>query len=672
MKPHKPESRLRTFLSFFLISCVLGLGVRLYFAPERLTPFLQKKINESFPQFKIGFKSVQIILADGLLPALSLEIKDIEIANMKSCQAILPPIRIQRALLPISFFKLLTGKLALSQISIQKIEVDIEHFQNTCPESSGASVAADLVSPPQTMVTSLPIKHESVFWDDQALSKIDEIISGAEFDEIKFYFDHRQKFLLFKNFNLRQNKKQESLKTSYRLKSEFVLPPEYSQGEVLPTAVILADLTSEKISVDISTQVSEGHIQVDSIITPDSHGPLLDLNMEAKQLPVSALANYMVKMGLLPPNTQPKFVWLNFSATIKGKLDQLKQLPIEITDVLLDGEFGQAKILHLVRNSDGSFSNFAIDLPKVNVQKALDLFSAKGPDGIFSQFGELNGQLNFKSIKNFEFKGEWRDATLKFSRRGSRSEQQIENVKLDLSFAENRWQGRISNVELENGEFEGEIKIKFDPSFDEGEIEIASENLEFDPAVQKIMFLGSISGIKINGKMALKKFLVRSWDGELQIKSLETDELSFKRARLLSHFGEDKLSLTAKLAEGEYKYTSNIRRTIKQLFLGFEDKGENLVFTNMKADLFQIAGSWSWKGLRASLLEDRVQISSSGSATVDDILSGNINLDFPKVKKIVWNFTGGLDDLKLGADSNNLKSLMIKKADFSALGLSEK
>ena len=667
----KSKSGLKTFFGFLLVSCVLGLGVRVYFAPQRITPLLKEQMSLSLPQFKIGFKSAELILADGLLPALSLEMRDIEISSKKNCGAEIPPIRIQKAILPLSFFKLFERKLALSLVSVQKIEVDIENFQNGCSETAEASPAppsteTKIVAPPSSGISIA--KH--VFWDDQKLAQIDQVLTGVEIDELKFYFDHHQKFLIFRNFNLRQDKAPGSFKSSYRLKSEFVLPSEYAQGDVLPTAFILAELTSEKMNFDVSTQISEGHVQLTSNVTPDVHSPMLDISIQAKQLPVSALTIYLSKLGLLSATAQPKFVWLSFSAAMKGRLDQLKQLPIEVKDVLLDGEFGQATISHVTRNSDGVFSDFILELPKVQVQKALELFGVKGPDGIFSQFGDLSGQLLFKTAKNFEFKGQWQDASLKFSRRGARSEQQIENLKFDLTYLDNRWRGKISDVELENGAFEGEIQLNFDPTFSEGEIEIASEKLEFNPSVQKNMFLGTVSGIKLNGKMNVNKFIIQSWDGELQVASLESDELSFKRAKLLSHFGGNRLSINAKIAEAEYKYNSEMRKIGKQVFLNFEDKSQNLVLTNLKAEISQASGQWTWKAMKSSLLEDRIQFSSSGDVNSSDLLTGELNLDFPKAKKLVWQFQGSWDHLSLNPVSTNLKNLLSKKADYKTLGLS--
>ena len=624
------------------------------------------------------------MLANGWLPVLSLEIKNIELAQRKNCGRVIPPIRIQKATLPINFFKLLEGKFALSLISIQKFEVDIENFQNNCGERSGASVATkpDQEASPPVVAQAAPdmgsgsaVKTASEafsFWDDQKLSQIDEVVRGIEFDEIKLYFDQHQKFLILKNFNLRQNKSEGLSKSKYRLKSEFILPPEFSQGEVIPTADIVADLTSEKMNFDISTQIAEGHIQINAIISPGSHSPLVEMNIKAKQLPVSAISSYLTKLELLPQKSQPKFVWLSFTANVNGRLDQLKQLPIEASDILIDGEFGQAKISHLVRNADGGLSEFVLDLPKVQILKALDLFGTKGPDGIFSQFGELSGQLQFKSTKHFEFKGEWQDAALKFSRRGSRSEQVIESIQLDFTFTENRWKGKISQIELENGDFDGEIRLNFDHAFDEGDIEIVNENIEFDPSVQKNMFYGAVSGVKLNGKMNLKKFIIQSWDGELQIKSLEADELSFKQARLLSHFGGDRLSINAKVAEGEYKYSSELRKIEKQIFFNFEDRNENLIFTNLKADLVQSEGKWSWNALKASLLEDRIQLMSSGEVKSNDSLSGEINLDFPKAKKLIWKVDGSWEHPNLNPNSNNLKNLLSKKVDFKFLGLNSK
>ncbi len=670
-------------MGFFLISCILGLGVKVFFATERLTPFLREELNTRLPQFQISFKSVELHLANGLLPAFSFEIKDIEVSYKRTCAVVIPPIRIQKANLPINLLKLFERKFAFSLISVHKIEMDIENFQNSCPDRTGASVAlspaAPLVVEPATKTnTTTPqaasniLMSENVFWDDQRLSKIGEVVSGIEFDEIKFYFDQHQKHLVFKNFNLRQHNIDNQLKASYRLKSEFVLPPEYSHGEVLPVAFIDAELNAEKMNFDISAQISEGHVQIHSVITPGAHSPMIEMNLNAKQLPVSSLAGYLTKLGFLPPNTQPKFVWLNFSALVKGRLDQLKQLPIEASEILVDGEFGQATIAHLVRNADGSLSDFILELTKVQVQKAIELLGTKGPDGIFSQFGELNGQLIFKSAKFVEFKGEWQDAALKFSRHGSRSEQQIENLKISLAFADNRWRGKISNIELENGNFDGEVRLNFDHSFDDGEIEIVNDNLEFDPAVQKSMFFGAVSGVKLNGKMSIRKFLIQSWSGDLQVRSLESDGLSFKHAKLLSHFNGSKLTISAKVAEGEYKYNNEMRKIEKQIFLNFEDRNENLIFTNMKVEITQNDGAWSWKAMKSSLLEDRIQFSSSGDVGSSELLSGEVNLDFPNAKKLVWQFQGNWDSLKLTPISPNLKSLIGKKADFKSLGLNIK
>ena len=102
----KSNSGFKTFFAFGLMACVLGLSVKVFFAPERLTPLLKDELAIRLPQFQIGFKSVELVLANGVLPAFSFEIKDAEISYKKNCGVVIPPIRIQKANLPISIFKL--------------------------------------------------------------------------------------------------------------------------------------------------------------------------------------------------------------------------------------------------------------------------------------------------------------------------------------------------------------------------------------------------------------------------------------------------------------------------------------------------------------------------------------------------------------------------------------
>jgi len=713
-QPAKKDSRLSVFLGFFLAACVLGLGVRLYFAPERITPWLRTEVSLHLPQVGINFKSAELLLSHGVFPSLSLEIYDIEIQSKDSCEERIPPIRIGRAILPIDFFKLIRGQLALSEVSVQKIEMDIENFQNNCaakssssssgsasalknsdPEASGqkpAVVAGSLASSvplaspassaspaptlPPTSTSAAPQATANSsdgsnlsFWDEKKISQIDNFIAGAEFDEIKFYFDHHQKYFLLKNFNLRQSKNPGSTSGSYKLKSEFLMPQEYLQGESLPSAVILADLSAKKIMLEISSQVSEGRLLLTAFIVPGSHSPMIDLKVEAKQLPVSSFANYLMKTNVLPVGFQPKFIWLSFLAAIKGRLDQLKALPIEFRDVLLDGEFGQAKIAHAVRNPDASLSEFIVDLTKIDVQKSLDLFSVKGPDGIFSKFGDFRGVLDVKTFKNFSLRGDWQNSALKFSRHGNRTEQKIDKLKIELALIENKWRGKISDIELEKGKFSGGVDLAFDSSFEDGEINISSEDIEFDSAVQRSMFLGSMAGIAIKGKFIVSKSLVKSWEGEMQARSLDSEELNFKRATIKSRYNNNRLTLLLKIAEGEYKYNPKIKAWVKKLLFNFQDPNDFVIFTNLNAEITEVDNNWIWKNLKMSLLAGQVQLLSSGELTSHEDLSADLNLDFPKAKRLSWKLAGSLINPDFMPVSNNLKSLIGKNADYKVLGL---
>lgn len=674
-KSSQKDSRLSLFIGFLLLACVLGTASRIYFAPDRLTPWLKGQIARAVPQGGIDFKFAELQLSRGILPSLALEIHDIEIKVQNPCARNLPPIRIQNAILPLDVYRLVKGELALSDIGVHKIEVDVEDFQQNC--NAPAVAAAEPATPESRAVplkpgatqsenVSAPVAPKTLaqFWDENKIAQISKLVGGIEFDEIKFYFDHRQKYLMLKDFNLAKEAQGE-----YRLKSIFHWPQEFASGVVLPSAQIHAQLNAQKIQIEISTQVAEGSIQVHSVLTPAPHSPHVEANVMVRQLPVSAFANYMTQFNLLPTNTQPRFVWLSFAGEIKGRLDELKHLPMDLKDILLDGEFGQATIPHLVRNPDASLSQFKIELSRINVQKALELFSIKGPDGVLSRYGAFTGELEFKSAKSFSLKGELEDAALRFSRRGSRIDQKINSLRIVLGLEEGQWKGQISDVDLENGDFDGQIDLQFDRGFDQGEIALGIENIEFDPKVQKIMFSGLISEMKIIGKLFVSKFLVDSWQGESEIKSFVSDEFNFKFAKLESHFRVHQLNIQAKMSEGEYLYNSKMKNWMKQAFLNFEDHKDRFIFTNFKAELTQKENHWSWSHLRSSMLEDQVQLSSRGEIDEHDQVHAEVTFDFPKVKKCSWKVEGISSDPILSAGSGPLKALIEKNADFKTLGL---
>jgi hypothetical protein len=672
----RKDSRLSLFLGFLLVACVLGIAVRIYFAPSRITPWLKEKIARAVPQGGIDFKFAELQLSRGVLPSLALEIHDIEIRLKNPCAENMPPIRIQNAILPVDVYRLFKGELALSEIGVHKIEVDIEDFQQNCAKPDSALVSSrpaaahgSAESPAPVAAASQPLgglapSMHLKFWDETKVAQVAKLVAGIEFDEIKFYFDHHQKYFILKDFNLRQEAVGE-----YKLSSEFQWPQEFASGVVLPVASVHAQLNEQKIQLEISTQVSEGSVQLHSVLTPAPHSPLVEANIVVRQLPVSAFTNYLSRANLLPANAQPRFVWLSLAGELKGRLDELKQLPIEMKDILLDGEFGQATVAHLVRNSDSSLSSFNVELNRINVQKALELFSVKGPDGVLSHFGAFTGELNFKSSKNFRLKGDLENASLRFSRHGSRIDQKINKLNINLELEDGHWNGQISDVDLENGDFDGDIQLRFDRAFDQGEISLAIENIELDPKVQKTMFSGLISEMKISGKLFVSKFFIDAWQGESEIKSFESADFNFKFAKLDSQFKSHQLNIQAKVTEGEYRYSPKLRNWIKQIFLDFEDQKDHFIFTNFKADLTQIENQWVWSRLKASLLDGQVQVSSRGELDDHDQVHADLNFDFPKAKKCTWKWDGPIDEPVFRASSSNLKFLIDKNADFKSLGL---
>lgn len=685
-KKNQPEYKLQIFMGFFLMACILGVSFRLYFSTDRVTHFLNEQIKKRQTHVKISFKSAEMSLADGIWPEIALNLKEIEVQLPQlncpnSEKEERSPIRIGEAHIPLDILRLFRGEFALSQINIQKLELDAEVLGAKCELPKIAAQIENTNLPPsnlneenhsQITPSSMPISNINKenkkllsFWKEEQVNEILTFVRALKLDEVKLYFDHHQKFFEFREFQIYQPLTSSKLKLS----TELSIPPEFTKGEILPQFSLSADLGAKEIQAYVDGHLSEGHIHAEAVFTPGEVSPDVKIHMQVKQLPLSSLGNYFKKTHLIPESADPHYVWTHFDAFMDGPLSQLKQAKVKFENLIVKGEFGELKIDEIERFPDASWSKFKMLIKKVSLQKAFDQFSYHGPEGIFSDFGVVDGEINFEDPKNLKMNLLWSNAKMRFSRFGHKADQKINRIEINTQEVQSKWFLEASNIEFEKMKPDAVIKAQFDSNFQDGEIELDSKKLVFDPEIQKIIFMGDWSSAQLHSNIIVSKSKIQSAKAQLNFEDYKSSEFKFKQLKLNSNFQNLKFDLQFKLPDAQITYNKEIRDWLKQALLGFEDLEPSLDIKNAQGQISVDTENWAIKNLKMYIPRTQTNLSAQVQLNAQDEFFGMCELNLPKYKKLVWNLGGIWPKLEWKAESQNLKQLIEHDADSKTLGL---
>lgn len=651
---------------------VAGLGFRLYFSPDQVKEWVQTALARQHVKYDLDFERAELRLSRGAIPQLAIVLSKVSFAPHPECHPE-PSLKVAELDVPFRFFQLLAGKVSVGIISGEDIVVDLDGFKKTCDDHA-PTIAHESTSAPTGVenAASSGVQKKQLakpWWTPEQLASLQNLVSGFEFSRVELQFEERKKKVILESFELATAPGDDTV----RLNTNLRIPPEVTYGEILPPLTIEADAKATSAEVSITAALSEGNLEAIANLAPGAGGGLdIEAKMSVADLPLSTTVPLLTKAGLVKDDFKPKFLWLDCTASIKGKFQGLlREQPLFFEGCSIDGNGGKIRVESAVRHPNGSFDPFRVAFQNVDLRKMVETFGAKGPDGIATDFGRVTGALEVKSAQEAKFDGVFEGAQVRFSNRSVRALQGVARMHAQVDMNGERMTGSLDQVELEHGRFDGHLRFDVARDFKAGSVKIQVKELLLNPLVQKVLVAGRIGSMGGDGEASIADGRLASVKGAWKVESIDGREFRLSDADVRTEYGGGDFRVTLHAPKIELSRDSSLFVAGHPIFFGHRFNGEWIPIGKavVRATVSESNGL-QWERAEGTMEDGKIELVSVGALTRERALSGWVSVDYPSVKKLKWTLGGTSASPVFTDDSKSLSELRRRmRIDDGVLGL---
>lgn len=643
-------------LTFSLV--ILFGATRAYFSSQRLQQELDKVLQKQNEVF-VEVGNLKLVIVSDLIPRLGVQAENIKMIWLQDCR--IPQVNIDRAVVQFSWLSLATGEVRLQPIAVSHLKMDMDELRD-CSEQSQH---IPRVAPGKKFSTSRSPgaeseKVEASMVSDSSLRKEAPLFDSLEIEKMTLKW--KEQVLMFSELKTSPYYRGGGIDLTSKVLWELPGLMDYQN----PRFNISAKLEKEKAEIEMDGKWGEGTIQFEG----DWHGQLggrevYQASVKMTNIPLSPISEVMNRYDIWKNPLPYKSVWLSCELQVTG--DQSVQSGgVTMDDCLVSGELGKLKVPHIqlaFENNDLSRFKinqaFEIDLTQVSLRKILKVFQIDIMGGVLRSFGQLNGRTTIDVDGRTEFAGEIVGAAIGFSRNKKRGQQVVPKVAGRFSLAEGRVSGKLDELNLKDGEFDGGLSFNFDRHFTEGFFQLNVNRLLFSPSIQSLMVGGEFSPLSVFGKLIVEDNKVSRWEGQLGLDKVQREDLSLEKIKMKSTFNgkSQVLTLKTQAQAGRLSQKSDFYEWLKPIFLGYEFSDE-ISFRELKTRFEVKDRSWLWKKGQLRSEKGEIVISSEGQMSASKNLSGWVNVDFPDLKLVKWDLGGNLDNPRLVPNAKNMRALI--------------
>gem|GEM_PF-4769029 len=700
------QNGLRWFFLALLVAMGLGWSFRAALSPKQVKAIAEEaltRIAEASPELKgIQFASARLSLAKGAWPEFALVFERIEWQAPQTCPEFVP-VRAKSIRLPLSVGSLLrsgiegdfASALALGEVALEDFVIDVDEVKRSCASPvSGANAASGAGPSPVTIrqvlratgetvrdtLSALPVEEAgattqaSKFWRTEDFDRIRPRIQGIRIDRAEVIFERRSKSVVIEDLQLNW-REYAGGEPGFQLKTRLRLPPPTVYGENLPPFQIQGDVRASIAELDVRAELNEGSLSARAQLKPvelkAQRDLLSEVVVELKNLPLSILTPLFHKASIVEGAFQPKFVWLDCQASVAGLFQKmLVEQPVKIRACEVSGQLGRIRVDEALRLPSGSWSPFTMKIQAVSLARLIETFDLKVPKGVVQDPGQFDGQVVVSGPQAAVLEGQWTRLHLAVQARGQHVQQKLQQLKTRAELSPRGWQGELSEIALEEGEFSGQIAWSFDRSLQNGRLQMNFSQLRLSPRVERVMWGGPVAKLKGQIEFALRDLGLVDVQAQIEARELNLDEFEAPRLELEASRGREAVAgkgppqvrVVAKASDLAFRRSGTSFQNLRPALLGWEGPGGREF---LKAQDVQLRGTIENEGFRWDKLQmtlgqgvGRVTLSSRGSVSRLAEVDQEITADYPAARHLVWGLKGSWYAPQWRPISSELKQLL--------------
>ncbi len=626
----------KSLLRFFIIFGVVlfcGLSTRVLIASiplqEKIASQLDSpegyelEVNEAYFQFHSGW-----------IPVVAIHVPRIELSD-KNCAS--NSLKIQSFLVVFDFLKMIQGKFEPGRIEVKLLEGS--HYQ-VCEASRETVAKNDIDSPKGKKKAERKQRSQEKEGDLFQTEKVQNFyknlwpeikkipVRKIAIAEVRWneYIDVNEKLFMAGKF---EAKKEQELKIKFAVDQLSYkgadLDSLYTSGRLL--------VNDEEISLELKNKIREGRFQVKSRLQRKKDWPL-SISFDMNRLPVSAFSE------LLDSDMKLSYLWASCSGRLESPWQKAKEKDWEFGLCELNGPYGEIQI----KNWQASFKDqrqFEIEVNKLDLDEIMKekrdlLFS-----GVLAEFGILSGQVLLKD-KLYKIKGHLENSQILFSNNNLRDVQKLKKLPFEIQGRPKSWKAKINDVELEEGQFTGDIQMELEGEEEKAKGRIAIHQLLLNDRIYKLMLKSRPAQLRVYGKFEISEGEINEWSALLATPELKSDDYVFKNLKVKGEKrDQDTSQVQVNISEGYLKKETPFLKWVRPTHLDKDWQGENVEFRELSTRLTIFESrKVEWKRGYARL-KNGWQLSSEGQRNRDRQVVAWLQWDRPEDGKYLrWDFKG--------------------------------
>ena len=599
---------------------LFGFGLRFLCQSDRYLELVENATRQIDPRVQAHVGTVELSLADGMLPELAVVIKNIEAESSETCW-MRPSLEVDEVKLPLDFFKLLQGQISLHEIQAGEVSISLRSDLSQCEEKSKTAQFEPPGSHqvPRTLAQVVTEKSTNAndIWETWKSSQ--NAIDHIEIRRLRVHYLP----VLFTSIELRQFSLDVNSQSPKDIQAAGLLSlaGETLSGDYASTAAIKFQFSERNEAVfkmAMDGHWREGHYQMDAEFKPRLREVKLDFDMN--QIPLNQLLPLLRKYKLITSDFNGKQNWISLAAHMKGLKNGNQWPPLQISHAKLEGAIGEIEGQNIEVSTD--VQPFDLEVRSLRMDSLLQFLGENRRHPVFGKLGNFHGHYHFDNKDTMSLKGELSGLEFIFSSRGQRQAQALSLVSAEGSLAQNKINIHLDQIRPSEGLFLGDVHLSADPALNRVTAKVRIDDMSLSPNVQKLITngggIGSFTGDLILG---LENGLFSEIKGSLELADLVVERFSLKHGK--AHFAttEGETSMIFKgqgvqIPEGSepYKFLSSMTESNSSHSLDYTTANVTLK-THRLSDL-------RWADL--SLQSPNEQLSSQGGWSPEGQLYGEI------------------------------------------------
>ncbi|MEY4616975.1 MAG: hypothetical protein RJB66_1935 [Pseudomonadota bacterium] len=488
------------------IAFLFSLTFKAIFSPRRIQYEIERALSGADPRISSSIEGASLSLADGFLPRLAIVIEKFSVQTNDPC-LFGAKATIQNLVLPVAFSSLLDRTLVFKRIEVGLLALEMRARRESCGDQSQAIPSIPSVATPEssTATASDGVAANSLERPPlvQTMSVESSLLRNLIFKEVHLQFVEWPLF----HWNLKGVEVQLPVKGEDHTHIEGLVTLTSDQQR-FPFQGLHArlelDSDAEKATAKIRGAWREGRVDVEGQWYPHRKDFLWKGSF--KQIPWSqliVLAQVLGRTGPMPTSSQ---AWV--SADVLWSHDAIAPEKIEVSEGHIEGEFGDFILGKVIAQKETNATQWSVE-PYKALAKEVDLdiltrmLGWSEPPPAFDRLGIFDGEGQFTNNQLISMSGQWRGLQVIFSNRGLREHQSIKTMTLDMAGGSNQWSGYIRKIELENGDWKGDVSMALNQNEKTVELESDFSNFKLSPEVEELMTIGGSLG-SLEGRLSLK------------------------------------------------------------------------------------------------------------------------------------------------------------------------